>query len=166
MREIERLEVRLRRLDEVIGAGEALVALRVESVSAWSVAQQVDHSLTVLRLSIARLAAADKPLSRPINLLGRTLLLLGWLPRGRGRAPKGTEGQERTAAELVVALAEVRAALAALAANEARLADPTAYVPHPYFGGLNSRQSLRMLEVHTAHHLRIVADIRRAAARG
>lgn len=166
MREIERLEERLQGLDEVIGVGEALVAVRVERVSAWSVAQQVDHCLNVLRLSIERLAKAEKPLSRPINLLGRTLLLVGRLPRGRGRAPKGTEGRERTAAELSAALAEVRAALAALAADEARLADPTPYVPHPYFGGLTTRQSLRMLDVHTAHHLRIVADIRRAAERG
>jgi hypothetical protein len=35
-------------------------------------------------------------------------------------------------------------------------------LPHPYFGGLTPVQTLRFLVVHTGHHLRIVADIRRA----
>ena len=110
------------------------------------------------------MAKDGEPIAGGINLLGRVLLACGRIPRGRGKAPRGSEGEERSAAELAGAIERVRAELGRLENDSERLGRRKPVLRHPYFGGLDARQSLRMLAIHTDHHLRIVADIRRAAA--
>jgi hypothetical protein len=166
--EADRIRAQLDRVEALLGDGSCPLDARAAAVSSWSIAQQLDHLLKVLEGSFGRLSKDRAPSERPlpgINLLGRVLLACGRLPRGRGKAPRGSEGEERSAAELAAALARVRAALARLETEPERLRCKAPVLRHPYFGGLDPRQSLRMLAVHTDHHLRIVADIRRAAER-
>lgn len=168
MTDAERIRALLDRVEAMLGDESCELGARATRVSAWSVAQQLDHLLKVLEGSFGRMAKdrePNDPVPGGINLLGRLLLACGRIPRGRGKAPRGSEGEERSGAALAEALARVRAALARLEADAERLRSPIPVLRHPYFGGLDARQSLRMLAVHTDHHLRIVADIRRAAGR-
>jgi hypothetical protein len=166
VREIDRIEGKLVEIEGILAEGDAAVAVRVSSVSGWSVAQQIDHTLMVVERSLARLLERPAPLARGLTLTGRVVLTLGWFPRGSARAPRGFEGREIPSAELAARLAGVRASLARLAAEPELLARPEPVVPHPYFGGLDARRALRNAVVHTEHHLAIVRDLRRAAARG
>ncbi len=133
---------------------------RDERVSKWSVAEQLDHSCKVA-LSILRRLGEDgvKP-SRGINFIGRMVLLLGWIPRGRGETPTRLAGKPCTAEDVARSLEKLERAVNELPADAAR-SSRGAIVPHPKFGGLTPPQALRFLVVHTEHHLRIVRDIMR-----
>ena len=166
MKELRSFERQLAEIDGLVAEGDGALALRVPALSGWSVAQQIDHTLRVVERSLARLLERPAPLARGLTLTGRVVLTLGWFPRGSARAPRGFEGREIPSAELAARLAGVRASLARLAAEPELLARPEPVVPHPYFGGLDARRTLRNAVVHTEHHLAIVRDLRRAAARG
>ena len=99
-----------------------------------------------------------------MNLTGHLLLALGWIPRGVGKSPKGVVPAERNAGRPRGARRPAAQGSTATRRSPRRvLADPTPVFPHPYFGGLTALQGLRFLGIHTHHHLKIVADIRRAA---
>jgi hypothetical protein len=150
----------LERLDEWIDRPD--LALRRETISAWSLGEQIDHVLKVAATMLGRLAEDGKEPKTPISLDGRAVLLLGWIPRGVGKAPEATRGMLVPAAELRAALAQVRELAARLDADDARLTHRRRTVRHPRFGGLTPAQALRFLEIHTRHHLKILRDIERA----
>jgi hypothetical protein len=158
-----------RQLDEIQGVldeGERSLPVRVERVSRWSVGQQIDHLQRVARGGLRVLEAARPPLPRGINLVGRTLLGLGWIPRGVGKAPaQVVPADAPPLAELAERLPPLRADFAGACCDENLLGSRTPVFRHPYFGGLTPREALRFLVVHTEHHLKIVRDIRRAAGR-
>ena len=99
---------------------------------------------------------------RPVAaMLGRTILFLGWIPRGRGKSPDRVRGERTTGSLLQTALQEMdtlcgQLAIAKIAGSRVPI------VPHPKFGGLTPAQALRFVVVHNEHHLRIIKDIRRA----
>lgn len=161
------------RLDGQLAAFARLVSeepealdVRAPAVSAWSVRQQVDHSLKVLHFGLVTLEKGSDRMLPAINLLGRILMALNWIPRGRGKSPARVLPEERPDAELAAEVARLRRAFAdpSLAASP-RLTDPTPIFPHPYFGGLSAAQGLHFLGCHTHHHWKIVRDIRRSARR-
>jgi hypothetical protein len=166
MSEIVRVANQLDEVAEIVRAGDAALRTRVERVSGWSVGQQLDHLLQAAQASLDRILDAPAPLARRINLTGRVLLGLGWFPRGAARSPKAFEGRDRTAAEIAASIAGVRAALDRVRERPDLVGRPEAVVPHPYFRGLTGAQALRMVAVHTEHHLKIVRELRRAAAVG
>jgi len=144
----------------------ALLELRVDAVSHWSIGQQVDHVLKVLEAGQRFFGGSQEPparLSSGMNLTGHLLLALGWIPRGVGKSPRGVLPADRTVDDLAERAARLRSFYCDTPLPEAVLADPTPVFPHPYFGGLTTLQGLRFLGLHTRHHLKIVADIRRAA---
>lgn len=164
-REIGRIVEQIALIREIVESSSGELDRRVESVSRWSVRQQLDHACKVLALGHKSFDGPRVAQPRGINLLGRTLLALGWLPRGRARSPKAVLPEETATAALAAEAVRLRAAYAdpALAASP-MFQDPTPTFPHPYFGGLTAAQGVRMLAVHTHHHLKIVRDIRRAAS--
>lgn len=140
----------------------ALLALRAERVSQWSIGLQVDHILKVLEFGQRVLAAADAPLPRGVNLTGRIVLALGWFPRGVAKSPQRVLPAEQPPAELAERTAHLRRVYCETPLSAAVFADPRPVFPHPVFGGLTAAQGLHFLGIHTHHHLKIVADIRRA----
>jgi hypothetical protein len=87
-------------------------------------------------------------------MIGRLVLLTGWIPRGRGKAPEKLRGAVCSAEDLKARLVELDELIDRIAAEPPRNGDPV--VRHPFFGGLSFRQALRFLAIHTDHHLKIV----------
>jgi hypothetical protein len=132
------------------------------AVSAWSVHRHLDHT-ALSALHMARLirdlgAGRGESSGRP-KLTGRVVLLTGWIPRGKGKAPDFTAPAESVdAARVREMVEEVRAILAEDGSPRGKLR-----APHPLLGSFTARQWRRFLTVHTRHHLKIVRDIDAAA---
>jgi hypothetical protein len=130
-----------------------------QQVSGWSPAEHLDHTVKVAQSIVYRIGdAAAEPSPRGLSFIGRVILMLGWIPRGKGRAPEKLKGVRCTVEDLEARLGRYEAALAAIqrpVGEAARL--PT--VPHPRFGGLTPSQAMRFAIIHTRHHLRIVDDV-------
>lgn len=160
---VARLAGQLDEITRVVRFEPALLDLSVVRVSRWSVGQQVDHILKVLEVGQRFFEGPRDPLPRGINLPGRIALALRWFPRGVARSPKAVLPGEISPADLAGRASRLRKFYCDTRLPEGVLADTRPIFPHPFFGGLDGAQSLRFLEVHTHHHMSIVADIRRAA---
>jgi hypothetical protein len=132
-------------------------------VSAWSVGMHVHHcSLAMEMVCGALVESGDEPPPDRLNLIGTVVLLMGRIPRGRGRAPAGSvPPPDLPEADLLAGLQEAEARL-----RRASELPDRAWFRHFAFGVLNRNQALRFVRVHNRHHLRIVRDIRKAAGRG
>jgi len=138
-----------------------------ESVSSWSVGKHVEHlalsdELTLVGLSKLLANPASGTPGQP-TLVGRLCLWAGFIPRGRGKAPKGVVPQGISSEVLADRLAAVRQGIIGLEASIDSLANSTATQAHPVFGRLDGSQWLRFTVVHHHHHQKIMRDIERAA---
>jgi hypothetical protein len=158
MESLARLDRGLDELDGWIASGDGFLAHRVAAVSAWSIAEQVDHSLKVLG-TVFRLIARDEESPGRLRMAGRLALGLGWFPRGVGKSPRSVLPVVAPARELAAAVGLRRAELAALAGEPARLASRRRIYRHPYFGVLTAAEAVRFAAVHTEHHAKIVRDV-------
>lgn len=166
MTDLERIDRQFAAISALLEGGDGVLAARAPRVSGWSVAQQIDHILHAAQAVFSTLTGEGKAPPTGINPTGRILLRLGWLPRGVAKSPKSALPAEAPdAAELAAKLARLRAGFRDLGYRTGLLASRQLLFKHPYFGGLDCRQTLRFLGVHTHHHLKIVRDIRRAAGR-
>jgi len=147
------------RIRALVLAGEDRLAIAQPRVSAWSVAEHLDHILKVAASVVRRINQPDAEAGpNGINLLGRAVLLGGWIPRGRGKSPERLAGTRVSGAEIETAIGKLETMLRAVVVETCQ-SSRTPTVPHPRFGGLTPSQALRFAVVHTNHHLRIVEDI-------
>ena len=144
------------------------VAVRIETVSAWSVGEQLEHlALVDRRILDGMEKLRDEPESFPRDgspkLLGRIFLWLGVIPRGRGQAPAPSRPQGLSADQLATVWSEVERRFRDLEPLLDDLAATGRRMPHPIFGPLDFGQWLRFIQVHHHHHWKIIRDIRAAA---
>lgn len=157
---LDRIERDFSTVSSVIALGDGVLSLRAEGVSAWSVAEQIDHLVKVNQSIFAHLLTRTLATGKTISWAGRFVLLTGWIPRGKGTSPKKLRGATATAAELTAALEACRDTFRRLAEEPDPLLDPTPSLPHKMFGSLTAVEALRFVPIHTRHHLKIVEDIR------
>lgn len=126
------------------------------SVSKVNVGWHIEHSLITMGTISDLLAKSDARQFRPTINLSRTLALnIGWLPRGRGKAPKVSRPSELIDAEsLLVHVSETKHKI-----RELDFMEKNQFFWHPYFGNLNLKWAKKFLKVHTQHHLKIVDDV-------
>jgi hypothetical protein len=132
------------------------------NVSGWTPSEHLNHLIRVAK-SVTDLAIApDTPaLTNGINGVGRVILAVGRIPRGRAAAPDRFRAERAITTALLDALARLEETVARISPDDvARRRIPT--VKHPRFGGLTPPQALRFVAIHNDHHLRIIADILRA----
>lgn len=152
--QLERLRTLARMNDDELRA--------TSPISAWSPAQHLDHMVKVSSALTGLILNFETPrLARGITITGRAVLALGWIPRGRGKAPERLHGTHVTRDELLASLDALAAKVQRVDATHL-VASRGPIAPHPIFGGLTPRQALRFITVHNNHHMRIVRDVLRA----
>lgn len=126
------------------------------SISKVNVAWHLDHSLKVINAVINSMQNSDPSMYKNnFTLLGRVVLTLNYIPRGKGKAPKYVVASKIiTEQDINAQLAEARQKIAVIPKL-----DKNAYFKHPIFGNINTSRVIRFLDAHTNHHLKIVKSI-------
>lgn len=138
-------------------------AVQVPAISGWSVGMHIEHVCLAMIEVCRSLLASELPAPasgfRPLTWL---VLTTGRIPRGRAKSPEpALPKQGVEAGELTALLDECSDWLGRAAA-----ASPDQWFEHFVFGVLKRDRTLRFLEVHNRHHLRIAGDILRARVEG
>lgn len=160
---LPRLKSQFARMRSLVASGDEGLLVTCDAVSGWCPAEHVDHLAKVSTSIFDRILSKgviDNP--KPLSFIGRLILLIGWIPRGKGRSPEKLHGKRADHATLLASLSAAEALLARLDGFPLGNAPS---VPHPRFGGLTPAQALRFVEVHNEHHLKIVRDITAAPSR-
>jgi hypothetical protein len=77
------------------------------------------------------------------------------IPRGKAKAPAAVMPKsEVTEESLKLQFAKINASI-----NELTMLDKNSNFNHPYFGMLNLSSTIKFLEIHTKHHLKIIEEI-------
>ncbi|WP_242117316.1 DUF1569 domain-containing protein [Aestuariivivens sediminicola] len=150
---------RVHTLNQLLTTIEAYIPLKDEkatSVSKATVGWQLDHSLKVFNAVSHSIANSDpKAYRRQFNFWRTVLFPICYIPRGRARAPKFVLPPEViTSGDLKDQITMAKRHIEILKSLPKR-----AYFKHFVFGMLSKHQTLRFLEMHTKHHLKIVKDI-------
>lgn len=116
----------------------------------------VDHMLKVIN-SVCFAIKKSKPeaFKSKTNLVWQLMKIKGSFPRGKGKAPKAVLPPE------IILEEELKSALkmARINAEEIKKLPKKAHFEHPLFGSLDLKNTLKFLDVHTNHHLKITRDI-------
>jgi hypothetical protein len=126
------------------------------SVSAKSVAWQINHILKVIIISCKAIKKSDPADYKwKFSKMKSVVFLTGTIPRGIAKAPKIVMPEENTSlVELEVQIIEAKQQIEAIQDLPKK-----ANLKHPYFGFLDLKESKRFLEIHSYHHLKIIKDI-------
>jgi hypothetical protein len=128
----------------------------VTGVSSASVGWHIEHSLLVLDTSVKALHKSNPAEYKSAFSFWKTVTFLaGRFPRGRGKAPQVVQPTtDINEASLINHLMETKARINGLSSLTNRH-----FMKHPYFGHLKRSEAMRFMELHTAHHLKIIRDI-------
>jgi hypothetical protein len=129
------------------------------SVSNSTVGWQIEHSLkTIYQITSVVKNSNPQEYRWKFNKSKLFISILGFIPRGKAKAPKVVLPDENISEEsLLLSLQKVKSAL-----QEWDSFDKNVYFPHPFFGNLNKKSTEWFLNLHTNHHLKIVNDICKA----
>lgn len=128
---------------------------RNEGISASTVGWQIEHSLMTIRFVVKGFLASDpSQFASKFNLTKTLILWTGKMPRGKARAPKYVLPDEFSEESLTKHILKTNETLA-----QVENAHPKQFVEHPYFGKINKKETMRFLEIHTLHHIKIIRDI-------
>jgi hypothetical protein len=126
------------------------------SVSRAPVGWHIQHSLMVA-LQIIQAAESSNPLNYrwKFSLNRLFVFTLNKIPRGKGRAPQSVMPKgDFNEAELIKDFQLLKNRLTVLDNLQ-----PNNFFDHPYFGALNLKATIKMIELHTRHHIDIINDI-------
>ena len=131
------------------------------SVSAASIGWHIEHIL----LTINKIAEATKTsdadnykfVFKPLKYI---VYLTGKIPRGKAKNPKVVEPDFFDENTLNVHLQKTKTINLELENIE-----KNKYFKHPFFGNLKLNDTIKFLEIHTMHHLKIINDIQQAASK-
>jgi hypothetical protein len=126
------------------------------AISEASVGWHIEHSLLVIKQVTATVAQSEPKLYKSkFNVKRFVVFLTKTVPRGKAKAPKVVIPSEEITVDLLQeSLKNTYQAITYLKDCEANQ-----YFMHPFFGQLNKKQTIKFLEIHTEHHLKIIRDI-------
>ena len=127
-----------------------------KAISEVSVGWHIEHSLLVIKQITATVAQSEPKLYKSKFNLSRFFVFLSkTIPRGKAKAPKVViPVEEITIETLQESLKNTYQAVAYL-----KDCQEHQYFMHPFFGQLNKKQTIKLLAIHTEHHLKIIRDI-------
>ncbi len=148
-----------------LAADASTLELGHDSTSSWNIAQHLVHLALVDVSILKRLEPgaenAESATGGP-TLIGRCMLALGYIPRGRGKAPAISNPRQPNIADIAPQMTETRQRFVELEPDLPRLGSGPALAKHFAFGHLNGTQWLRFVEIHHHHHAKIIREIQRA----
>lgn len=126
------------------------------AVSNAPVGWHLSHNLKVINnIIIALESSRPEDYRQEFNFLRIMVFLTRKIPRGRAQAPMVVHPPDHITREgLHDELTEAERKIKLLANM-----DKKAFFRHPYFKDLNRDQTKKFLEIHTAHHLKIIREI-------
>lgn len=151
----KRIEI-LKQLLSEIGANIPFKDKENHLISKSTVGWQLDHSLKVF-IKVSEWTANSNPNDYKwnFNFVRLVMFPLCYIPRGKGKAPKHVLPPDIITTEDLNNQLEI-------AKNQISILNNLpqgVYFKHFIFGMLSKTQTLRFLEIHTKHHLKIVKDI-------
>lgn len=152
MRYIELLQDRLNELENYFPNRD----VEVNQISKASVGWHLDHSFKVFeKVSDVLINSDASKYKWQFNFWRTYCFLVNGFPRGKAKAPKAVRPKDEISKEsLQNQLQECENRVEELSSLPAN-----ANFKHPIFGYLNKKQSLKFLNLHTEHHLKIIRDI-------
>jgi len=126
------------------------------SISQSNVGWHIEHSFMVI-INITEVLKKSDPANYKWKFsFARTYVYtFNKIPRGRGKAPKSVQPKD----EITLESLNSNLAKAQLKIQELEKLHPKSNFIHPYFGMLNLKQTIKFLNLHTLHHLKIIQDI-------
>ena len=132
------------------------IEMKNTKISNSTVSWQLDHTLKVfIAVSESTKNSNPKEYEWKFNYWRLMLFPLNYIPRGKAKAPKYVLPPETINLEaLKTQLQSAKNYIEIL-----KTLSEKAYFKHFIFGKLSKKQTLRFLQMHTHHHLKIVRDI-------
>ena len=126
------------------------------AVSKSSVGWHIQHSLLVASQIINAMENSNPADYRYKFSLPKFLVYtLNKIPRGKAKAPESVLPEQIfNTDELMKDIQLLKSELSVL-----NTLQPNHYFKHPYFGNLNLKAAIKMLQLHTKHHINIINDI-------
>ena len=127
-----------------------------KKISNATIGWHIDHSLMVINKVLSQLEKSDeKDYKLNFNLKRFVIFLKGKMPIGVAKAPEAVKptqvfNEEETLLFIEKAKNKVEMSMQ-LSKNK--------NFNHPFFGLLNTLQTLKFLNIHTKHHLQIIENI-------
>jgi len=125
-------------------------------VSQTDAGWHMEHSMLTINGITNSLIKSNPDLYKgKFKLIKLIVFTMGKIPRGKAKAPKVVQPSSAISKDsLMKHLEETR-----LKINELKTISNDKYFDHPVFGHLKLKDTIRFLEIHTNHHLKIVEDI-------
>lgn len=127
-----------------------------DTISKSTVGWQIEHSLmTIIKITNALSKSNPSDFKWSFKLPRYIVFTLNKIPRGKAKAPEvvvpiGQFTQESLSSQIKNARNSIQI-IKSLANDK--------FFHHPFFGDLKLKQAIKMLEIHTNHHLEIIRDI-------
>lgn len=125
------------------------------SISTSNIGWHIEHSLLTLNKIIYALETSNPSKFKPTFKLSKLIIFtLNKIPKGKVKAPKIVMPMEYDLDSLTNHFQQSLG-------NVERLArlDSNSFFTHPYFGDLRLKDAIKILKIHTKHHLKIIDNI-------
>jgi hypothetical protein len=133
-----------------------LFAKENSEISKSNVGWHVEHSLlTIIGVTKVVLRSNPKDYKWKFKLSRILIFTLGKIPRGKAKAPEVVVPKNDITETLLLSNIELTRKLIL----ELKSISNDHYFEHPYLGKLKKKDTIRFLEIHTNHHLKIIEDI-------
>lgn len=153
MKEIQPIHEQLNRLENYLPFKERIDT----TISQANVGWHIEHSLAVLDQILDSMKnSIPSEFRYQFHFWKMLIFLKGSIPRGKAKAPK-TVRVEHPSFEAEAIKQKNEMVISKL--NEVKSLDKNAFFIHPFFGKMNRKESIRMMYLHTDHHLKIIEDI-------
>jgi hypothetical protein len=131
------------------------------SVSASSIGWHIEHILlTINKITEATKTSESSSYTFTFKPIKYLVFFTGKIPRGKAKNPKVVEPAYFDESTLKTHLQQTKTTI-----KELYNLDKNKYFKHPFFGNLKLNDTIRFLEIHTHHHLKIINDIQQAASK-
>jgi len=126
------------------------------AISKSSVGWHIEHAFLTINVIIDALHKSDTIHYKwKFNFTRSLVFTINQIPRGRVQSPKSVQPNENFTPDTLKKHFQVTKGKL----EELQELHPNKYFEHPFFGKLNVKPTIKFLEIHTRHHIKIIRDI-------